>query len=198
MSRGVRLGIDFVLRQRSKPYVNAILFLEYINSIFIHYLNELRDPEQFDICEDPLLMNNCSPYMSPDSIAVLTNARVRFITFASYMTHAFPVLDVVLSDALKKHAPGLKILNEESGTIAFILKLYHDFKQTMVEVNIWGAFSSIGFTHDITQDPYGLLFNDEKFRQSRGFIQLWNRDTPLESLSTRRQQTKFQWINKPE
>jgi hypothetical protein len=37
-SPGVRLGVDFVLRHRSKPYVNGKLFLEYINIIFIHYL----------------------------------------------------------------------------------------------------------------------------------------------------------------
>jgi hypothetical protein len=41
MSRGVRLGIDFVLRQRCKPYVNNTLFLGDVNSTFIHYLNEL-------------------------------------------------------------------------------------------------------------------------------------------------------------
>jgi hypothetical protein len=32
----------------------------------------------------------------------------------------------------------------------------------MIEVNIWGAFAAIGFTHDIEQSPYGLLFDEEK------------------------------------
>jgi hypothetical protein len=40
MSRGVRLGVDYILRQRSKSYVNSKLFLKYINSIFVLYLNE--------------------------------------------------------------------------------------------------------------------------------------------------------------
>jgi hypothetical protein len=68
----------------------------------------------------------------------------------------------------------------------------------MVEVNIWGAFAAIGLTHDITQDPYGLIFDEEKFRQSPGFLELWQRDVPFESLSTRRQQARFGWINKSE
>jgi hypothetical protein len=34
-----------MLRQRPKSYVNSTLFLEYINSIFILYLNELRESE---------------------------------------------------------------------------------------------------------------------------------------------------------
>jgi hypothetical protein len=56
----------------------------------------------------------------------------------------------------------------------------------MIEVNIWKAFEAIGLTHDIEKSPYGLLFNEEKPRQSPGFAELWERDTPLESLSMRR------------
>jgi hypothetical protein len=136
MSRGVRLGIAFLSRQRSKPYVNAYLFLECIKSIFIPYLNELQDSEQLDACEAVIVMANCSPPMAHDVIAILTNTCVRIITFASHTSHVFQMLDVVLFDALEKHATGLEMLNEESRTVAFILKLYHDFKQTMVEVNI--------------------------------------------------------------
>jgi hypothetical protein len=68
----------------------------------------------------------------------------------------------------------------------------------MMEVNGWGAFSTIRFSYDITQNPYELLFDEEKFRQSRGFLELWARDRLLESLSTRRRHAKFGWINKPE
>jgi hypothetical protein len=56
MIRAIRLGVDFVLRQRSKPYVNAVLFLEYVNNIFISYLNALQESEQINTCEAVLLM----------------------------------------------------------------------------------------------------------------------------------------------
>jgi hypothetical protein len=198
MIRGVRLGIDLVLRRRSKPYVNAVVFLEYVNNIFIPYFNELRDSEQMNACEAVLLMDNCSPHVPDDVVAVLTNARVRVITFAPHTTHVFQMLDVALFRALKKRASRLEMWNEEPGTVAFIIKLYHDFKQTIVKVNISGTFSAIGFSYDITQNPYGLLFDEEKFQQSRGFLELWALDKSLESLSTRRRQTKFGWINKPD
>jgi hypothetical protein len=58
-------------------------------------------------------------------------------------------------------------------------------------VNIWDAFAAIGLTHDITQDPCGLIFDQEKFRQSPEFLELWQRDAPFESLSSRRQQARF-------
>jgi hypothetical protein len=74
------------------------------------------------------------------------------------------MLDVVLFGAMKKRASGLEMWNEEADTAAFIIRLYHDFKQIMVEVNIWGAFSAIGFSYDISESPYRLLFGEEKFR----------------------------------
>jgi hypothetical protein len=178
MIRGVRLGVDLVLRRRPKPYVNAVLVLEYVNNIFIHYLNELRESEQMNACEAVLLMDNFSPHVSDAVVAVLTNARVRVITFATHMTHVFQMLDVVLFSALKKCASGLEMWNDGSGTIAFIIKLYHDFRQIMVEVNIWGTFSAIGFSYDVTQNPYGLRLDEEKFRQSRCFLELWRMTCP--------------------
>jgi hypothetical protein len=89
-------------------------------------------------------------------------------------------------------------LDEESWTAAFLLKIDRDFKQTMVEVNIWGAFSAIGFIHDIDQIPYGLLFNKKKFRQSPGFVEFSEGNMLRENLSKRRRESKFGWTNKSE
>jgi hypothetical protein len=86
MSRGVCLGVDFLLRQQSKSYVSGKLFLEYINSIFIPYLNQLWESEEFAGCEAVLLMDNCPPHIDNDVIAILTRERVRVIAFAPYTT----------------------------------------------------------------------------------------------------------------
>jgi hypothetical protein len=124
--------------------VNAALFLEYINDIFIPYLKELRESKQFHASEAVLLMDNCSFHISEKVIPVLTNARVRVITFAPHTTHISQMLDVVLFGALKKRASGLEMWNKESDTAAFILRLYHDFKQTMVEMNMSATFQPLG------------------------------------------------------
>jgi hypothetical protein len=42
------------------------------------------------------------------------------------------MLDIVLFSALKKQDTGLEILDEEQSAAAFLLKAYHNFKQTMV------------------------------------------------------------------
>jgi hypothetical protein len=194
MSRGVRLIVDFVLKNRLKPYVSRELFLHYIKTIFVPYLTELRDSEELEGCEAVLLMDNYSLHIADDIISVLTSVRVRVITFTPHTTHVFEIVDVVLFGALKKHATGLETLHKEEPAAAFLLKVCHDFKQTMIEVNIWGAFSPIWFSCDIAQNPYGLLFDEEKLRQSRGFVELWERDTPLENLLKRRREGKFGWI----
>jgi hypothetical protein len=198
ISCGVRLGVDFVLKHQSKTYVSAELFLDDINSIFISYLNELPQLEELARCEVMLLIDNCSPHLGDAVIAVLTRKYVRVITFAPQITHIFQVLDVVLFCALKKRAIRLSTLDQEQSAAAFIIKVYHDFRQTMVEVNIWGAFLTIGFSYGISQNLYELLFDEEEFRQSRGFLELRERDMPFESLSRRKQQAKFEWINQPE
>jgi hypothetical protein len=54
-------------------------------------------------------MDNCSPHLSDDGVAVPTNARVRVITFTPNTTHVFQMLDVVLFGALKKRASGLEM-----------------------------------------------------------------------------------------
>jgi hypothetical protein len=136
--------------------------------------------------------------MSDDIVPVLTCVRVQIIKFAPHTTNIFQVLDVVLFGAFKKHAIGLETLAGEQPAAAFLLKVYHDFKQIMIEINTWRAFAAIGFTYDIKQNPYGLLFNEEKLRHSLGFVELWERDSPLESLSKRRREAKFRWINKLE
>jgi hypothetical protein len=45
------------------------------------------------------------------------------------------MLDVVIFGALMKHATGLETLDDEQSAAAFLLKVYHNFKQTIIEVN---------------------------------------------------------------
>jgi hypothetical protein len=155
-----------------KPYVTGKLFFQYIKGIFVPYLNEPRESEEFEACEAILLMDNCSHHISNDIIAVFTRVRVRVITFATHTTHIFRMLDIMLFGALKKYAIDIETLDEEQSAAAFLLKVHHDSKKTTAEINITDAFISIGLTQDIEQTVSGLLFNKEKFRQSRGFESL--------------------------
>jgi hypothetical protein len=106
-------------------------------------------------------------------VGLLTEARVRVITFAPHTTQIFQVLDVTLFGVLQRRL-GYKLpFEDEKETVGFIMKVYHDFKETMVEPNIWEAFQTIWFEFDTEAEPYRLLFNEETLRQIEGFRQFW-------------------------
>ena len=200
--QGVRLGTDFVLRSNPKPYINAEIFLDYIRTVFLPNLAELRTLDAFSEETAVLLMDNCPSHVTDEIIGLLTEARVRVITFAPHTTQIFQILDLTLFGVLKRRTNYQLPFEDERATVKFIMKVYHDFKQTMVEPNIWGAFRAIGFGFgfDTESEPYRLLFDGEKLRQSAGFRELWSIDFPLDQLSSRRQNARFGWINinKPE
>jgi hypothetical protein len=117
-------------------------------------------------------------------IALLTQARLRVITFAPYTTQIFQVLDVTLFGVFKRRPRYGLPFEDAKATVKLITKACHDFKRTMLELNIWGAFQALGFEFefDQTNEPYRLSFNEEKLRESAGFRELWSIDLPLDQL----------------
>jgi hypothetical protein len=93
---------------------------------------------------------------------------------------------------------------DEKETINVIMKVSHDFKQAMAEPNMWGSFQAIAFEFEFDPEvePYRLLFNEEKLRQSEGFRDLWSIDFPpgstIESVAQHQiwlhQQAKVKWF----
>jgi hypothetical protein len=50
------------------------------------------------------------------------------------------MLDIMPFGAFKKHALDLGARDEEQLAAAIIITVYYDFKQGMMEINIWGTF----------------------------------------------------------
>jgi hypothetical protein len=143
-------------------------------------------------------MDNCSAHVTDNVIRLLTEARVRVITFAPHTTHIFQILDLTLFGVLNK-PPRYELLFEtDNATVKFIMKVYHDFRQTMVPSNVWGTFPALGFDFDTRREPSQLLFDEGKLRGSGGFQELWSHDFLLDQLSDRRRATRFGWVNGPE
>jgi hypothetical protein len=150
---GVRFSTDFVSRSNPSPSINAEIFLEYIRTVFLPNLAELRTLDAFTEETGVLVMDNCPSHVTDDIIGLLTEARVRFITFAPHTTQIFQVLDVTLFGVLKRRL-GYKLpFEDEKETVRFRMKVYHDFKETKVESNIWRAFGAIGFEFDTEAKP---------------------------------------------
>jgi hypothetical protein len=67
---------------------------------------------------------------------------------APHTTQTFQVLDVTHFNVLKRRPRYQLPFEDENETVKVIMKVYHDFKQIMVEPNICGAFQAIGFEFD--------------------------------------------------
>jgi hypothetical protein len=60
---GVRFGTDFVLRSNPKPYIKAESFLDYIRTVFLPNLAELRTLHGFAEETGVLLIDNCPSHV---------------------------------------------------------------------------------------------------------------------------------------
>jgi hypothetical protein len=138
-----------------------------------------------------------SAHVSDDVIRLLTEARMRVMTFA-HKTQAFQVLDSTLYGVLMRRPRFELRFRWAHATLKVILKVYHDFKHTMVPPNVCGAFRALGLEFDTRRGPSGLLLDEVKLWE-RGIRQeLWCVHFPLDQLSGRRTAPWFNWINKPE
>jgi hypothetical protein len=194
--QGFRMGVDLVLRKRNKPYMNSELFHEYISKVLVPYIDELRTNEEFAEKEAALLMDNCSIHGQYDSLKLLADHLVKVITFPPHTSQIFQCLDLSLFGNLKKRMNYKLPLETDETTAAFIKRIFHAMKQTLVEDNVRSAFVQLGLHYNIEADPYVLRFDEDVLRQSPGFTSLWARDYPYEKLSHRRQNAPFGWVNK--
>jgi hypothetical protein len=196
--QGVRFGRDLILKSDHRPYVKAEIFLEDVRTLFLPYLVCVRGLGAFAAEEAVLLMENCSAHVTDDVIRLLTEARVCVITFAPHTTHIFQILDLTLFGVLKRRPRYELPFETDNSTVKLLMKVYNDFRQTMVPSNAWGAFHALGFEYDTRRESSRLLFDKEKLRGSGGLQELSSLDFPLDQLSDRRRVAPFEWINGPE
>jgi hypothetical protein len=74
--------------------------------------------------EAVLLMDNCSAHVTDDVIRLLTEARVRVITFTPHTTHIFQVLELTLFGVLKRRPRNELPFETDNSTVKYIIKVH--------------------------------------------------------------------------
>jgi hypothetical protein len=169
---GMPIGKHLILKRHDTPYINADLFENYIRTVFLPHLLATRRIHDFGEEDAVLLMDNCSPHLAPAVLTLLSNARVRIITFAPRTTQIFQILDLTLFGVFKRREQYQLPLDDERGTVHFIRKVYHDFRLAMTDTNIWGAFRGIDVQYGMVDGVQRLSFNEITLRESEGFREL--------------------------
>ena len=195
---GFRMGLDLILEHRKKPYLTAELFHQYVTTVLLPFIDELRTNDEFAGKTAILLMDNCSIHTRPSVLLHLKEHNVKVITFPPHTTQIFQVLDLSLFGVLKRKTQYKLPLSNDNSTVKFIQKIFHSLKQTLIEDNVRNAFKMLGFEYDVSHTPYTLLFREEKLHGSRGFREIWEADYPLDQLSKRRREPRYGWINPDE
>jgi hypothetical protein len=166
------LGTDFALKCNHKPYFNAGILLASIRTILLSYLDAFRGWAVLAQEIAVLLMDDFSADVGDDGLRILTKARVCVVPFAPHTTQVFQVFDVTLFVVLKRCPRYECPFDENNTTVNVITKVYHDFTQTMARPNVWRTFRSLGFEFDTRREPYELLFDEAKLRESAGVEEL--------------------------
>jgi hypothetical protein len=194
---GMQIGKHLIFRRRDKPSVNADLFGNYIRTVVLPHLLATRRMYDFGKEDTVLLMDNCSPHLAPAVLTLLSNARVRIVTFAPHTMQIFQILDLTLFGLFKRREQYQLRFDEERGTVHFIRKVYHDFRLAMTDTNIWGVFRGIGVQYGMVDGVQRLSFNEITLRERQGFREFWDMDFALENLSLRRRNSRLGWVNRP-
>jgi hypothetical protein len=148
--------MDFALRSNPTLYINAEMFLANRRKVFLPNLAELGILDVFAEKTGVLLKDHCLSRLIDEVISLLSEARRPTMTFEPHTTQIFQIPDVTPFGVLKRRLGYKSPSEDEKEAVTLIMKAYCDFKQTIVDPNIWGAFRAIGFelALDSEGEPY--------------------------------------------
>jgi hypothetical protein len=100
------------------------------------YADELRSIEEFANEEAVLLMDNCIVHVQGGTLQMLADHRVKVLTFPPHKTHIFQGLDRSFFGNFKKRMNYILPLETNETMLAFVKRIFHMMKQTLVEDNV--------------------------------------------------------------
>jgi len=116
MKQGFRFGLDLIPRKRDTAYVNAELFKEYIQTVFIPYVKDLRKLAMFAGQEAELLMDNFGSQSKDEILTLLATNRIKGITFAPHTSHVFQMPDLSCFGNSKARDQGILTMESAQAT----------------------------------------------------------------------------------
>jgi hypothetical protein len=91
-----------IVQSNPMPYVNTVIFLDYIKIVLILHAIEFRHLSDFAAQDAVLSMDNFSVHVTDHVICLLIQARVCIIIFATHTTQIFTILNLLCFGVLKR------------------------------------------------------------------------------------------------
>lgn len=192
---GLRQDEDVMIRIRDPPYISKELFEEYINVVFIPYLNSVREKINATSSEALLMMDSCSVHCDKSILKCLGENNVIVLTFPAHTTNIFQPLDLSLFGIFKK-AKNTETDSEMQDEVnKSIIKCIQIYEQTATSFNIRGSFRRAGIIQNIKTSQKTVALKIENMINNPGFKEIWNLNIKINEISKRRQNQKFGIIN---
>jgi hypothetical protein len=194
-TKGLRQDEDAMVRQRNPAYVSEELFFEYMTTVFIPYVANIRQRPEFENEPAVLLMDSALPHVSERVLRLLGENKIMAIVFPAHTTNIFQALDLVFFGALKKLKQTATGEFDDESMNDQITKLIQAYEQTATSMTIRGSFRRAGLCPDMGSRPFKLRIDEEVLKSNPGFKEIWDRNIRIEELSHRRRLHQFGLIN---
>jgi hypothetical protein len=141
-----------MVKSNHRACVNAEIFRDHINIVFFPYLAWLRGLTRS--AEEGLVLGmfQCSTHVTDDVICSLTEATVRVMAFAPQITQIFQVLYLTLFGVLERLPKYEPPFENQEAIVQFIMKVYADFKETIVPRNVLEASPTLKLNFDTRRE----------------------------------------------
>jgi hypothetical protein len=194
-STGLREDEDVMIRFRNPAYMTEELFHDYLTSVFIPYIQHLRENPVFAHELGVLLMDSVGAHVSERNLRLLGENKIIALVFPAHTTNLFQALDLVFFGAMKNNKNHLVDEPEAASIQGQIWKLIRAYEQTATSFTIRSCFRKAGLSPNTRNRPYRLEFDEEALRGNAGFKELWDRNFSIEELSRRRRAQRFGILN---
>jgi hypothetical protein len=193
--KGVRPGIDLRITIQTSPYITTELFEQYIQEVFIPSLTSNREIPGCQGKPAILFLDNVRAHCSDRLMRELARLRVLVVTYPPHTSQMFQVLDRLLFGRLKLAKKHLVRDLEESAQLDHVIRVFKAYELATTSMTIRASFQHTGFDYEQRDGIWYLILNDQRLRAYPEFREVWEIDYPEESLSNRRRQQVWGWLN---
>jgi hypothetical protein len=194
-AKGLCHDQDAMVRRRKPAYVSEELFFDYMVSVFIPYVANVRQRPEFANEPAVLLMDSALSHVSERVLRLLGENMIMVVVFPAHTTSMFQALDLVFFGALKKLKETATGEFDDDSMNDQITKLIHAYEQTVTSMTIRGPFRRAGMYPDMGSRPFKLRIDEEMATSNPGFKEIWDRNNTIEELSRRGRLRRFGLIN---
>jgi hypothetical protein len=193
--KGVRENIDLQIKIVDSLYVTREIFIEYVCSILIPTVKSNR---LLPGCQNKpaiLFCDNCASHCSDEVKWELAEHRILLITYPPHTSHIFQVIDTLLFGRLKAEKKCLLRNLNLGRDLDHVMRIFRAYELATTSLTVRSSWEKTGFGFEQRDGTWYLYVNETKVRSFPKFAEVWALNNPEESLSVRKRQQVWGWIN---